>query len=38
MRLLATYPPAMVAGLLFAAVALLIFGILFIINTKPPER
>ena len=35
---LATYPPAMVAGLLFAAVALLIFGILYIVNPNPPEK
>ena len=35
---LATYPPAMVVGLLFAAVALLIFGILYITNPNPPER
>ena len=34
---LATYPPAMVAGLLFAAVALFIFGLLFIVNQEPPE-
>lgn len=38
MRFLATYPPAMVAGLLFTAVALLIFGILYITNPNPPER
>jgi hypothetical protein len=35
---LATYPPAMVAGLLFAAVALLIFGVLYIVNPNPPEK
>lgn len=35
---LATYLPAMVAGLLFAAVALLIFGILYIVNPNPPEK
>ncbi len=35
---IATYPPAMVAGLLFAAVALLIFGILYIVNPNPPEK
>lgn len=34
---LATYPPAMVAGLLFAALALFIFGLLLITNQKPPE-
>ena len=35
---LATYPPAMVAGLLFVAVALLIFGVLYILNPNPPEK
>ena len=35
---LATYPPAMVVGLLFAAVALLIFGVLYIVNPNPPEK
>ena len=35
---LATYPPAMVAGLLFAAVALMIFGLLLIVNPNPPEE
>lgn len=35
--MLSTYPPAMVAGLLFAAVALFIFGLLFIVNQEPPD-
>ena len=35
---LATYPPAMVAGLLFTSVALLIFGVLYIVNPNPPEK
>jgi len=35
--MIATYPPAMVAGLLFAAVALFIFGLLFIVNQEPPD-
>jgi hypothetical protein len=35
--MIATYPPAMVAGLLFAAVTLFIFGLLFIVNQEPPD-
>ena len=35
---LATYPPAMVVGLLFTAVALFIFGLLYITNPNPPEK
>lgn len=35
---IATYPPAMVIGLLFTAVALFIFGLLYIADQKPPEE
>lgn len=34
---LATYPPAMVVGLLFTAVVLFIFGLLYIADQKPPD-